>query len=92
MSLHYLYNLPRLEVPQIHFVVFAAGDNPLVTCHAETRGDAVLFVFVPGVSLQTARGLVVPETDGAVVGGGEDVTRIGGELDVLAGETGERVC
>jgi hypothetical protein len=84
VPLEHLHDLARLEVPDVRLVVLAPRDDPLAARDAEARGDAVLCVGVPGVGLEAARGLVVPEADGAVVRGGEDVFRVGGELDVLA--------
>jgi hypothetical protein len=65
-------------------MIFTPGNNPFSTRHTEARGNAVLIVDVADVGLETTRGLVVPETDGAVVGCGEDVFRVGRELDMLA--------
>ena len=41
---------------------------------------------MPSVGLEAFRGLVVPETNGAVVCCGEDVFGVRGELDVLTGQ------
>ena len=66
-------------------MVLRPRDDPLVARDTETSGDAVLFVLVARVGFETTCGLVVPQPDGAVVCGGEDVSRVGRELDVLAG-------
>ena len=84
MSLQHLDDLARLEVPQVDLVVLAARDDPLPAGDTEARRDAELLVDVAGVGLQAARGVVVPQPDGAVVGRGEDVFGVGRELDVLA--------
>ena len=88
VALKCLHDLPALEVPQVHLVVLAAGDDPLAARHAEARRDAVLLVRVPDVRLETARRLPVPQPDRAVVRGGEDVFGVWRELDVLAVDMG----
>jgi hypothetical protein len=60
MALKHLHDIPILQIPHIHTVVLAAGDDPLAARDAEARGDAVLGVGVPRVRLEAARGLVVP--------------------------------
>ena len=84
MPLEYLDNLPCLEIPEVHFVVLAPRDDPFPARHAETRCDAEFVVDMTYVCLQTTRALVVPETDSAIMGGGEDVLGVWRELDVLA--------
>ena len=85
MSLEDLNDFSTLQVPEIHFVIFAARNDPLAARNAKTRGNAEFRVGVACVRLQAAGGVVIPQTDGAVVGGGEDVLRIWRELHVLAG-------
>jgi len=54
-------------------MVFTSSDDPLSTRDTEARGDTVFAVDVSDVGLEAPRGLVVPETDCAVVRRGEDV-------------------
>lgn len=84
MALEDLDDLARLEIPYIGFVIFAASYDPLTARDAEARRNAVLHVCVPCVRFQAACGLVVPQTNRAVVCRRQDVLRVGGELDVLA--------
>ena len=84
MALEDLHDLPALQVPQVYFAVFAARHDPLAARDAEAGGDAVLGVLVADVRLEAARGLEVPQPYRAVVGGGEDVFRVGRKLHVLA--------
>ena len=80
----HLDNLPCLEIPEVHFVVLAPRDDPFPARYTETRCDAEFVVDMTYVCLQTARALVVPKPDGAIMGGGEDVLGVGRELHVLA--------
>ena len=73
MTLQNLHNFSALQIPQEYFFVLAARHNPLPTSDTETGGYAILLVGVAHVRLQTARCLVVPEADCAVVSSGEDV-------------------
>jgi len=84
MALEDLHDLPALQVPQVYLAVLAARHDPFAARDAEAGGDAVLGVLVADVRLEAARGLEVPQPYRAVVGGGEDVFRVGRKLDVLA--------
>ena len=84
MALEDLHDFPALQVPQVYFAVLAARHDPLAARDAEAGGDAVLGVLVTDVRLEAARGLEVPQPYRAVVGGGEDVFRVGRKLHVLA--------
>ena len=84
MALEDLHDFPALQVPQVYFAVLAARHDPLAARDAEAGGDAVLGVLVTDVRLEAARGLEVPQPYRAIVGGGEDVFRVGRKLHVLA--------
>ena len=86
MAIEDLHDFPTLQIPQVDFAIFAARHDPLASGDAEAGADAVLGVLVADVRLQAARRLEVPETYGTVVGGGEDVFRVGRKLHVLAVE------
>lgn len=60
MALKRLYNLPTLKIPQVHFVILAAGDDPLASSDTEAGCDTIFLVGVPNVGLQAAGCLVVP--------------------------------
>jgi len=68
-----LDNFPGLQVPDVDLVVLAARDDPFPARDAEACGDAVLRVHVADVRLEASRGVIIPQADGAVVCGGEDV-------------------
>lgn len=86
MAIEDLHDFPTLQIPQVDFAIFAARHDPLASGDTEAGADAVLGVLVADVRLQAARRLEVPETYGTVVGGGEDVFRVGRKLHVLAVE------
>ena len=73
MTIKNLNYFSALQVPEIDFMVFAARNDPFAARDAETRGDAIFRVGVACVGLEAAGGVVVPQSNGAVVGGGEDV-------------------
>lgn len=68
MPFQNLHHLATLQVPNVDFAIFASRDDPLSTGHREACRDAVELVLVADVSFQAARCLVVPQTDGRVVG------------------------
>jgi hypothetical protein len=73
MTIENLDYFPTLQVPEIDFIVFAARNDPFSTCDAKTRCNAIFRVGMARVGLEAAGGVVVPQSDGAVVRGGEDV-------------------
>ena len=83
VSFEYLHDLSALQVPEIDFVIFAAGHDPLAACDAEASGNAVLLVPMTHVGLQASRCLVIPQTDCTIVRSREDVLGVRRELYVL---------
>ena len=73
VSLQLLDDLFGLQVPDVHQVVFAAGDDPLAARDREVGEDAVLFVLVLGVRLQALALRVVPQLQGVVQRGRQNV-------------------
>jgi len=73
VAFQYLDNFPCLQIPKVDLVVLASRQYPLPPCHAEAGRDAVLGILVSDVGLQTARRMVVPEPDRAIVRCREDV-------------------
>ena len=69
VSFQDLHDLPSLQIPQPDFIIFAPAHDPFSPCHREARSDAVLRIRVASVSLQTSRGIVVPQTDRGVMCG-----------------------
>lgn len=69
-------------------MVFRPSYNPFSSCDTKAGGDAVFGVGMTGISFQAPSSLVIPQPDCAVVRSREDVFRVGGELDVLAENTG----
>lgn len=67
MTFQYLNNFSCLQIPNIRLVVLAASHDPLSTRHAEARRYAVLCVDMAEICLETARCLVVPQADGAIM-------------------------
>lgn len=65
-------------------MILTPSYDPFPTRDAETRRDTVLVVDVADVGFEASCGLVVPKTNRAVVGCGEDVFGVGRELDLLA--------
>ena len=64
-----------------HLVVLAAGHDPLAAGDGEVGEHAVLLVLVPGVGLQALALRVVPQLQGVVERGRQDVLAVGRELD-----------
>jgi hypothetical protein len=60
----------RLQIPKPKLVILTSTSDPLSTCIAKARRDAIFRVRAPGVRLKSPRGGVVPQTDERVVGGG----------------------
>lgn len=77
MALQDLHDLARLQIPDVRFTVLASCDDPFPARDAEARRDAVLGIDVAGVRFQTPGGLIVPQTDGIVMGSREDVFGVG---------------
>ncbi len=73
MTIENLNYFSTLQVPEIDFTVFAARNDPFTARDAETRCNAIFCVGVARVGLEAAGCVVVPQSDGTVVGGGEDV-------------------
>lgn len=77
MRFQSLCNFTTLQVPDVHFVVFATGHDPFSASDTEAGCDAVLFVFVAHVCFQTPGTVVIPEADRTIVRGRQDIFRIG---------------
>ena len=91
-----LDDLLGLEVPDVDQTVLTAGHDPLAASHGEVGEDAILFILVPGVGLQTlalqtdlslqsdvkySHLGVVPQLQSVVQRGRQDVLPVGRELD-----------
>ena len=81
VTLQLLNNLFRLQVPDVDQVVLGPGDDPLAPGDGEVSKDAILLVLVAAVRFQALAFAVVPEFEGVVEGGCEDVLAVRGELD-----------
>ena len=86
VSFQNLHHFATLKIPDVYFVILATRYDPLPPRDRETCAYAISLAFVADVGLQASRGVVVPEADSAVMCGGENVLRVGRELDVLAVE------
>ena len=64
-----------------HQVVFWSRDDPLAASDRKVGEDAVFLVLVSAVRLQTFALAVVPQLQGVVKGGCQDVLAVGRELD-----------
>ena len=64
-----------------HLVIFRSRDDPLAPGDRKVGKDAILFVLVAAVGLQTLALAVVPQLEGVVEGGCQDVLPVGRELD-----------
>lgn len=67
-------------------MILTSSDYPFSTCDTETCRDAVLVVDMSYVRLETSSGLIVPQTNSAVMGRREDVFRVRRKLDLLTGK------
>lgn len=85
VTLQHLDDFSGLQVPQIHFIIFTTGDDPLSTSYAETCNNAVVLIDVACVCFQATGCLVIPQTDGTVMCRREDVLRVRRELHMLTG-------
>ena len=85
MTLEDLDDLSRLQIPQVHLVVLASGDDPFAAGHAKACGDAKFVVDMTHICFQTARALIIPQANSAIVSGRKDVLRVRRKLHMLAG-------
>jgi len=76
-----LHDLLRLQVPNVDLMIFRSGDNPLSPGHRKVCKNAIFFVLVTTVRFQAFAFAVVPQFEGVVEGGSQDVFAVGGELD-----------
>lgn len=83
MTFQHLYNLSRLQIPDVRLVILAASHDPLATCHAEARRYAVLRIDVAGICFETARRLIIPQANGTIMGRRKNIFRVGRELNLL---------
>ena len=51
MTIEDLHDFPSLQIPQVYFVIFAAGHDPFASGDAETRADTVFGVLMTDVGL-----------------------------------------
>ena len=66
---------------QTHHVVFRSRDDPFAARDGKVGKDTVLLVLVPAVRLQALALAVVPQLQGVVEGGCQDVLAVWRELD-----------
>ena len=66
---------------RVYLIVFGSRNDPLSPRDGKISKDAILFVLVPGVRLETLALAVVPQFEGVVEGGSQDVLPIRRELD-----------
>jgi hypothetical protein len=76
-----LHNLFGLQVPDVHKVVLASAHNPFTTCNTEVGKNAIFFILVSRVGLEALALAVIPQFEGVVEGGRQDIFTIGRELD-----------
>ena len=81
MPVQLLNDLLRLQVPDVDQVVLGPRNDPLSTGHRKICEDAILFVFVAAVRFQALAFAVVPQLEGVVERGSQDVLSVGRELD-----------
>ena len=81
VSVQLLDDLFRLEVPDVDQVVLGPRNNPLSTRHGKICKNAIFFIFVPAVRFEAFAFAVVPQLEGVVECGGEDVLSVGRKLD-----------
>lgn len=61
VSFQFLNHFPGLKIPDIYTIVLTAAYDPFASRNRETSKDAVGFVFVPCICLETLSCVVVPE-------------------------------
>jgi len=88
VSLKYLQDLPRLQVPNINLRVFTATYYRLASSHTEARKQTIRRISVPFVRFDAFRRLGVPKSDGRVLSYGEDEFGIGRKPDMRT----TRIC
>lgn len=84
MPLKHLYHLTALKVPNDYLRVFTAAYNVLRFCVRKARNYAIRSVHVSSISLDTTRGVVIPETDCGILGRRKHKFRILREFDMRA--------
>lgn len=73
VTLQYLHDLTRLQVPNVRFMILASCNDPFPTRYAKACRDAVFAVNMASVRFQTSSRLIIPKTDRVVMSCGEDV-------------------
>lgn len=72
--LHYFFGL---QIPNVNHVIFRAGHDPLTTGDGKIGKNAILFISMAGVGLQTFAFGVIPQLQGVVERGGQNILAIG---------------
>ena len=83
VALKLLHDLLRLQIPDVHLVVFATAHDPFATRDGKIGEDTVFLVFVPLIRLQTFALGVVPQLESVVQRGGQNVFAIGRKCDLV---------
>jgi len=81
VALKLLNDFLRLQVPNVHLVVFAATHDPFATRHGEVGEDTVFLVLVPLISLEAFALGVIPQLECVVQRRRQNVFAVRGEFD-----------
>ena len=69
MSFENLLNNTRLEIPDVHLPILASTYDHTANNRADARWNAVRPIRVAAISLDAARRLVIPKSNGRVLRG-----------------------
>ncbi len=84
MSVQYLENLSRLQVPYVNLVILATANDVFAFRRNKARRNAICSIWMTRVSLHTFRSLIIPQANCRILRGCQHNSRVRRKLDVRA--------